>query len=93
MRRAAKRDGNETAIRLALEAAGCRVWPISSAGGPDLLVLSPWGRWCPLEIKNPAGRNRATARQAAISAPWPTIRTPQEALDLLSASKTGPEAG
>ena len=86
MRRAAKRDANEPDVIQALELSGCQVWPISSAGGPDLLVLTPQGAWLPLEIKNPAGRNRATARQTAARAPWPVIRTPGEALELLKPS-------
>ena len=83
MRRAAKRDANEPHVIEALERAGGQVWPISSAGGPDLLVLTPQGTWLPLEVKNPAGRNRATARQTAARAPWPIIRTPEEAVALL----------
>ena len=87
MRRAAKRDANEPDVIEALERAGCQVWPISSAGGPDLLVLTPQGRWLPLEVKNPAGRNRPTRRQTAQAAPWPVIRTPEEALALLKGVK------
>ena len=87
MRRAAKRDHTEQPIRAALHAAGARTWAISTAGLPDLLIFSPGGAWLVAEVKNKQGRNRPTRRQTAQAAPWPTIRTPQEALDLLKGSK------
>ena len=53
MRRAAKRDANEPAIREALEAAGYTVFPVSDDGIPDLLVTRPGKGYLLLEVKVP----------------------------------------
>jgi hypothetical protein len=51
VRRAAKRDANETAIVAALEAAGCTVARLSGAGVPDLLVKRRRTLWL-MEVKD-----------------------------------------
>ena len=91
MRRAAKRDGNEPAIIAALERVGCRVWRISSTAGPDLLVLTRKGSWLPVEIKNPAGLNRLTPAQRAADAPWPVVRSANEARAAVKSASARPK--
>lgn len=62
MRYAARRDGNDLTITLALRNAGFSVWDAASAGGgiPDKLVYralpdgTPWVCW--VEVKMPKGR-------------------------------------
>lgn len=71
MRRAARRDGNETAIILALESLGCSVQVLSIKGVPDLLV--GWrGRNALLEVKDPhAARGKAqSTRLTPDQATW-----------------------
>jgi hypothetical protein len=59
-RRNPRRDGNEAAIRQALEAQGFCVMPISGTGIPDLVVSQPAGTrpyprvWL-VEVKQPKG--------------------------------------
>lgn len=52
---ARKRDANEKAIIVALQAAGAFVFQLSGKGVPDLLVAYR-GRWEPLEVKSEHGR-------------------------------------
>lgn len=64
MRWAARRDGNDSEITLALRNAGFLVWDVANAGGgiPDKLVYRalpdgrPWVCW--VEIKMPSGKLR-----------------------------------
>lgn len=64
MRYAARRDGNDLTITLALRNAGFSVWDAASAGGgiPDKLVYRalpdgrPWVCW--VEVKMPSGKLR-----------------------------------
>ena len=55
MRRAAKRDGNQKAIRDALKRLGIWVWETVEVGGgfPDMLVWSRQRGFVLLEVKNP----------------------------------------
>jgi len=63
---ARKRDANENAIVVALQAAGAYVFRLSGKGVPDLLVAYK-GRWEPLEVKSPQGRT-TLAQQAVMHA-------------------------
>jgi hypothetical protein len=81
-RYAAKRDKNEPDIIRALEALGCKVWPLSQPRIPDLLVLSN-GTWYLLEVKE--GRNSLTEGQElfidmAGAENVGIVRTPEQAL-------------
>lgn len=78
-----RRDWNERAIIGALEAVGIIVFPISSAGCPDLLLYCPQTRvWLPVEVKGPRGRlTRAQCQQREL-APYPVVRSEGEALAL-----------
>ena len=87
---AAKRDANEPAIIAALEAAGCIVLKLNSAGAPDLLVQSPDGLLYLLEVKaahgtlTPAQRHwQAQGLRVAI------VRTPEQALAAVGRSVAG----
>jgi Holliday junction resolvase len=83
-RRNPRRDGNESALVMALEAQGFVVMRVSGAGCPDLVV---WhrasGRAWPVEIKQPKGTHtEAQVRwKAAWRGPAPiTLRTIDDAL-------------
>lgn len=84
---ARKRDSNEQAIVAALRRMGASVIPLSGEGAPDLLVL--WRRQVSLlEIKT--ARGRVTSAQAQRSAEgWPviTVRTIDEALQAIGATR------
>ncbi len=54
-RRNPSRDGNEKAIRDALHKLGCRTWPLSGPGIPDLLC-SKGSVFFVVEVKTPSGR-------------------------------------
>lgn len=73
-----KRDAIEPAVIQALEACGVRCWRIGGTGNPDVLTLSPIGRYLPLEVKS--GKAGLTKNQADI--PWPIVRSVAEALAL-----------
>ena len=90
MRRAAKRDKNEAAICLALEAVGATVERLSGADLPDLLVGFR-GVNTLMEVKQPAGKKGGTSHrdllpgQAAWHATWRgaapvVVRTVAEAM-------------
>lgn len=75
MRRAAKIDENQAAIKEALEAAGCAVQSLAGVGlgVPDLLVWKPG--WCDVEdryylIECKAG-SKFTPAQKKWHAEWP----------------------
>jgi len=88
MRRAAKVDGNHTAIVSALREAGASVLSLAALGRgvPDLLVCGP--DWCRLvEVKMPKGK--PTPDQVRFSAAWGgppvvTVRTVEDALAWLA---------
>lgn len=75
-----KRDSNEKPIVDALRASGARVWFLSGQGNPDLLVLA-YGRFVPLETKQPKG----TRTKNQLNIPWAVVRTPEEALKAIGA--------
>ena len=80
-RRAARRDGNELEIVVALEAIGADVVKLDN---PDLLVGFRGVNWL-LEVKNPAGLNRVSDDQEQFMVDWrggrvAVVRTADEAL-------------
>jgi len=86
MRHAAKRDGNERGIVLALELAGWSVWKMSQPGFPDLLCVRR-GEVVLIEVKEVGKRDHLTEKQAevfpklAIAGRAPVVvTTPAEAL-------------
>lgn len=82
MRRAARIDGNQTAIIEALEKCAVKVYIISEP--VDLLCCRQDKQLFLLEVKNPAGFDTITKKQAAFLEAWPgdvhIVRSPQEAL-------------
>lgn len=91
VRRAAKRDISEAGIVAALRACGWKVWPISGAGIPDLLVYAA-GRFVLIEAKT--GRGRATEAQerffaATAMGPRAICRTPEEAVEFVTGQLRG----
>lgn len=100
MRRAAKRDANESAIVAALEAVGATVTRINAGGVPDLLV-GHRGRTYLLEVKAPLGPRggigdgHLTDEQEEWWETWrggrPVIvRTPAEALAAIGVMAVAP---
>jgi len=73
-----RRDANEPQIIEALRAMGCQVWQVSGTGLPDLLVRTTAGDYVPLEVKTRTGR--LTKVQAQQAAPWPVVRSVEDAL-------------
>lgn len=73
-----RRDANEPAIIDALRKSGCQVWQLGGAGLPDLLVRTRAGAYVPLEVKTRTGR--LTKVQAQQAAPWPVVRSVDEAI-------------
>jgi Holliday junction resolvase len=72
MRRAARRDTNETAIVQALEAAGCTIARLSGPGVPDLLCLRQ-RRLTLIEVKDGAkakSRQQLTPDQVRFHQRW-----------------------
>lgn len=72
-----RRDSNEPAIIDALRQSGCQVWQLGGAGLPDLLVLCR-GQYHALEVKTTTGK--LTKVQAQQAAPWPIVRSVDEAI-------------
>ncbi len=81
-----KRDGNEKAIVAALERAGARVWTLSGAGRPDLLVFHR-GQFYALEVKSSTGRltKFQKAKHAKGQLPWPIVHSELEAVQAIGA--------
>lgn len=79
-----RRDGNEKAIRTALEAVGATVWQIGGRGLPDLLVRYR-GRWTPLEVKTAKGKMKATQVTEDGASHFPVVRSEDEAMRLIGA--------
>ena len=81
MRRAAKRDANETDIVAALERIGCVVRRVNQDGLPDLLVARG-GTCLPIEVKDKGGK--LTASQAALwrLTRFPVVHSVDEAVEL-----------
>lgn len=75
-----RRDGTEKEIVAALRQIGARVWHVSGAGLPDLLVLFRQ-RWTPLECKTAKGK----LRERQIDCLWSIVRTPEEAFAAIGA--------
>lgn len=73
-----RRDSNESTIIDALRAVGCDVWQLGGAGLPDLLVRTTSGAYVPMEVKTRTGR--LTKMQAQQAAPWPIVRSVDEAM-------------
>lgn len=82
---ARRRDGNETAIREALEDIGAAVLQVSEPGAADLLVLFR-GRLQLLEVKQPGGR-LTPAQQRRRREGWPivVVQTEADALNAIGA--------
>ena len=90
MRRAARRDDNESGIIKAMRACGAFVKPINDEGTFDLLV---WynGHTLVLEVKDgskPPSARRLTDAEQKFHDEWPgnnlyVVKSVQEALDLL----------
>jgi hypothetical protein len=60
MRHAAARDHNEPALVKLARSIGAVMWPLDE----PVDWLCGWrGRWWPVEIKNPDGKNRMTKQQ------------------------------
>ena len=80
-RQAARRDGNEAALRAYVEAHGACWQPLSITGGPDAIVGCA-GRDALVEVKQPKEKLRASQEQWHRdwrgSAPW-VIRTEADA--------------
>jgi len=84
---AARRDQNEKVICEALNRVGVVTWRISAPGVPDLLC-GHRGRWFLIEVKfKRAGlspdQQRFHAVAATLKLPVHTVRTVEEALDVV----------
>lgn len=97
MRRAAKVDGNHSAIVAALRAAGCGVLSLAAVGKgcPDLLVCGPlWPhKTALLEVKDgskPPSARKLTRDQMNFHAIWRgpiwIVTSPAEALEAMGVS-------
>lgn len=82
---AKRTDGNHTAIRDAMRAAGAEVEDLSGSGRgmPDTLVFTKDGRLMLVEIKMPKGT--LTAPQVRFHARFPVyiVRSVEDALELI----------
>jgi hypothetical protein len=82
MRRAAKTDATQAAIVDALRRVGVAVEYIKEP--VDLLCCDQRGNLYLLEVKNKAGKNQLTKKQAEFLSRWPgqvyLVRTPEEAV-------------
>lgn len=68
-------DANSREIVKALRQCGVKVWFWGGKGNGDIVTY--WhGRYLPLEIKTADGELRESQKDA----PWPVVRTVQEAL-------------
>ncbi len=82
-----KRDANEADIVAALRRVGARVWRLSGAGVPDLLI-SHKGRWHVLEIKKPRQGKLTDAQCNTRALAWfPVATTVDEALRAIGCLK------
>lgn len=77
-----RRDANEPAIRQALHAVYAETWQVSGEGLPDLLVRYQ-GRLFAFEVKSEKGTQTASQQQTN----WPLVRTTDEALKAIGASR------
>jgi hypothetical protein len=88
MRRAAKVDANQAAIVAALRQIGARAVYIKEP--VDLLVGFRGVNYL-LEVKNADGKDEITRAQAAFMATWPApvhiVKTPREAIDVLTQAR------
>lgn len=74
-----RRDSNEPQIIDGLRAIGCRVYQISGANLPDLLVCYRH-RWMPLAVKTKTG---ALTESEQAGVPWPIVRSLDEAMQAI----------
>lgn len=81
MRKAAKRDKNETEIIKALRKKGAFVQPLSAPGVPDLLVFYN-GKWALIEVKDKGGAltEKQTEWHAACPVEIPIVFTADQAI-------------
>ena len=83
--RAKQRDENEPEIVKALETEGYIVLRLDEPC--DLLCQCECGRWMPIEVKNPNGKNRSTKQQVELNErlhhPIPIVRDADEAIGVL----------
>jgi hypothetical protein len=77
-----RRDAIEPAIIEALRARGAQTWQVGGRGLPDLLV---WYRNHPVVLELKSGHARLSAVQARADAPWPVVRTVEEAVKAVEA--------
>lgn len=87
-RHAARRDANEGEIVRVLEQLGCKVYRLSEANLPDLLVRVA-GLWLPVEVKTSSGRLSQGQQvfieeSLAAGAPAATLRSVDEAVALVT---------
>ena len=78
-RQRAKRDTTEADIVKALRKVGVQVFRMSGRGLPDLLTYYR-GRWGVLEVKRKGGRLTDAQKNTRVTAPFPVVETPLEAL-------------
>lgn len=76
-----RRDANEPEIIRALEQIGCRVFRLSDAGLPDLLI-SFRGEWSVLECKMPNGKLTPAQELTWQLSPFPVVESANEAIAL-----------
>lgn len=72
-----RRDTIEPAIIEALRARGVRTWQVGGRSLPDLLC---WHRGRPVVLEIKSGNARLSAVQARDLAPWPVVRSVEEAV-------------
>jgi hypothetical protein len=72
-----RRDTIEPAIVEALRARGVQTWQVGGRGLPDLLC---WYRGRPVVLEVKSGNAPLSAVQARADAPWPVVRTVEEAV-------------
>ena len=73
-----RRDAIEPAIIETLRAHGVQTWQVGGRGLPDLLC---WHRGRPTVLEVKSGNARLSAVQARADAPWPVVRTVEEAVE------------
>jgi hypothetical protein len=73
-----RRDSIEPAIVEALRSRGVQTWQVGGRGLPDLLC---WHRGRPVVLEVKSGNARLSAVQARADAPWPVVRTVEEAVE------------
>jgi hypothetical protein len=72
-----RRDAIEPAVIEALRGRGVQTWQVGGRGLPDLLC---WHRGRPVVLEVKSGRAPLSAVQAHDRAPWPVVRSVEEAV-------------